>query len=248
LSSFKAYALQFESKPCSFNLNYSTLLSLLNFVEKGSLVVVPEVAATGFCYSNLKEAVSFSEKVFGELLDFSKGLSLTVVLTGFELINGKLFNSVKVFDRGRELLSRGKVKLFRPGGEEEFFERGDLRSLKVVETSLGVVIAPLICFELRFSEVLTSLKEQGGELFTVSAQWGRARKEHWECLIRSRAIEYQRFFVGANGSGKEMAGSSMIVDPWGRVISYGGDALGIVEGKISPSVIAQVEAKLPLNS
>ncbi|WP_456456024.1 nitrilase-related carbon-nitrogen hydrolase [Thermovibrio sp.] len=248
MKAFKAYALQFESKPCSFSTNYSTLLSLLNFVEENSLVVIPEVAATGFCYSSLKEAVSFSEKVFKELLDFSKALSLTVVLTGLELVNGKLFNSVKVFDRGRELLSRGKVKLFRPGGEEEFFERGNLEEVKAVETSLGVVIAPLICFELRFCEVLTALKEQGGEVFTVSAQWGRARKEHWECLIKSRAIEFQRFFVGANGNGREMAGGSTIVDPWGRVLAYGGDALGVIEGEISPSVIVQVERKLPLNS
>jgi len=245
LRRFKAYALQFESSPCSFERNYSTLLTLLNFCAPNSLVVIPEVAATGFCYERKDEAVRFSERVFSELLDFSKGLSLTVVITGFELINGKLFNSVKVFDRGREILSRPKVKLFLPGGEGEHFEAGSLEDLNVAETSVGV-LAPVICFELRFHGVLNRLKELGGEVFTVPAQWGRARREHWEVLLRARATELQRFFAGANGSGKEMAGSSAIVDPWGRVIAQGKDGIAVIEGEVNLSLIEQVEKKLPL--
>jgi len=241
---FKAYALQFESAPCAFERNYSTLLALLNFCSPNSLVVIPEVAATGFCYERKEEAVRFSAKVFEELLSFSKGLSLTVVITGFEVINGKLFNSVKVFDRGREVLSRPKVKLFLPGGEGEHFTAGSLEELKVAETSVGV-LAPVICFELRFYEVLKRLKELGGEVFPVPAQWGRARREHWEVLLKARAVELQRFFVGANGTG-EMAGSSAIVDPWGRVLAQAKDSLGVIEGEVNLSVIAQVEKKLPL--
>ncbi|WP_457677701.1 nitrilase-related carbon-nitrogen hydrolase [Thermovibrio sp.] len=244
---FKAYALQFESLKCEFQKNYSTLLTLLNFCKPNSLVVAPEVAATGFCYDKKKEAVKFSEKVFKELLDFSKGLSITVVITGYEEVNGKLFNSVKVFDRGRELLSRPKVKLFKPGGEGEHFKEGSMEDLKVVETSVGV-LAPVICFELRFWEVLKRLKEMGGEVFTVPAQWGRARREHWETILRARAIELQRFFIGANGSGKEMAGSSAIVDPWGRVIAQAKDGTSLIEGEVNLPLIEQVEKKLPLNS
>jgi predicted amidohydrolase len=58
-------------------------------------------------------------------------------------------------------------------------------------------------------------------------------------------VELQRFFVGANGTG-EMAGSSAIVDPWGRVLARAEDALGVIEGEVNLSVIAQVEKKLPL--
>ena len=242
---FKAYALQFESSPCSFERNYSTLLTLLNFCAPNSLVVIPEVAATGFCYERKDEAVRFTEKVFSELLDFSRGLSLTVVITGFELINGKLFNSVKVFDRGREVLSRPKVKLFLPGGEGEHFSAGSLEELNVAETSVGV-LAPVICFALRFYGVLKRLKELGGEVFTVPAQWGRARREHWEVLLRARPVEFQRFFVGANGSGKEMAGSSAIVDSWGRVIAQSKDGIAVIEGEVNLSLIEHVEKKLPL--
>jgi len=241
---FKAYALQFESSPCSFEKNYSTLLTLLNFCSPNSLVVIPEVAATGFCYERKEEAVEFSERVFKELLEFSKGLNLTVVITGFELINGKLFNSVKVFDRGREALSRPKVKLFLPGGEGEHFTAGSLKDLKVAETSVGI-LAPVICFELRFFEILKRLKELGGEVFPVPAQWGRARREHWELLLRARAVELQRFFIGANGIG-EMAGSSAVVEPWGRVLAQSRDGVGVIEAEVNLALIGQIEKKLPL--
>ncbi|SMO46514.1 Predicted amidohydrolase [Balnearium lithotrophicum] len=243
---FKAYSIQFESFPCGFKKNYSKFLTLLNLCERDSLVVAPEVFPTGFCYKNIDEAVRFSEKVCNDLMGFSEGLNLTVVFSVFERINGKLFNSIKVLSNGRELLSRPKVKLFKPGGEGEYFTEGRLEDLKVAKTPFGVV-APVVCFELRFFEILKRLKELGGEVFTVSAQWGRARKFHWEILIRSRALELQRFFVGANGTGKEMGGSSAIVDPWGRVISEAGDSEGIISGSIDLKVINQVEKKLPLN-
>lgn len=243
---FKAYALQFETVECEFERNYSRFLSLLNFCEKNSLVVAPEVFPTGFCYQKVDEEVVFSERVCREVLDFSKGLEIVLVFSVFERVNGKLFNSVKVFDSGKEILSRPKIKLFPPTGETDYFIPGNFDDLKVAETSLGVV-APVVCFEMRFYPILERLKRFGGEVFTVSAQWGRARKFHWELFNRTRAVELQRFFVSSNGTGKSMAGSSVIVDPWGRVISEGGDAEGVISGTVDLKVIDQVEKKLPLD-
>ncbi len=227
-------------------MNYSRFLSFFNFCEKNSLVVAPEVFPTGFCYEKVDEAVKFSERVCRELLDFSKGLGVTLIFTVFERVNGKLFNCVKVFDRGKEVLSRPKVRLFPLTGETDHFAAGSFEDLKVAETSLGV-LAPVICFEMRFYGILEKLKALGGEVFTVSAQWGRGRKFHWELFVKTRAVEFQRFFVAANGVGKEMAGSSLIVDPWGRVLSEAGDSEGVISGVIDTLVISQVERKLPLS-
>ena len=243
---FKAYAVQFETAECDFEWNYSRFLSLLNFCERNSLVVAPEVFSTGFCYGKVDEAIEFSERVCKELLEFSRGLEVTLVFTAFERVNGKLFNCVKVFDRGKEVLSRPKIKLFPLTGEVDYFTAGSLEDLKIAETSLGV-LAPVICFEMRFYPVLERLKVLGGEVFTVSAQWGRGRKFHWEIFVKTRAVEFQRFFVAANGTGKEMAGSSLIVDPWGRVLSEAGDSEGVISGVVDTAVVFQVERKLPLN-
>jgi len=131
---FKTYALQFETLPCQFERNYSKFLSLLNLCDRDSLVVVPEVFPTGFCYERVEESVKFSEKILDDLKGFSEGLKLTLVFSIFEKVNGKLFNSVKVLEKGRELLSRPKVKLFKPTGENDYFSEGSLEDLKVVET------------------------------------------------------------------------------------------------------------------
>jgi predicted amidohydrolase len=243
---FKTYAVQLPYAQCSFLENYNLALTFLNLCDKNSLVVLPELFLTGFCYERLKEAVEFSEKSCQELLLFSKGLEITLVFTTLEQINGKLFNSVKVFDRGEELLSRPKVKLFKPTGEHLYFKEGRESELKTVETSCGI-LAPVVCFELRFFPILQRLKEQGGELFTVCAQWGRARREHWELLTKGRAIELQRFVAASNGCGREMAGSSAIIDPWGRTLAEAKDAVGLISAQVNLSVIGQVEKKLPLN-
>jgi predicted amidohydrolase len=241
---FKAFAIQFETTDGQFERNYSRFLTFLNLCERESLVVAPEVFPTGFSYSDMESAANFSNKVVDDIAKFSEGMALTVVFTVIEKVNGKFFNSIKVIDRGKELLSRPKVKLFPLTGETENFSSGNLSDLKVVETSCGN-LAPIICFELRYPEIFRIMKEMGAEIFVVSAQWGRARKEHWKVLTVARAIENQRFLVASNGTGS-MAGNSLIVDPWGRVLAQGGEAEGIIFGKINLSVIKQVEKKLPM--
>ena len=241
---FKAFAIQFETVNGEFERNYARFLTLFNFCERESLVVAPEVFPTGFFYQDMDSASKFSEKVTEDIVKFSEGMSLTVVFTVIEKINGKFFNSIKVIDRGKEVLSRPKVKLFPLTGETEQFFAGDIGDLRVAETSCGI-IAPVVCFELRYPEILKLLKEMGAQVFAVSAQWGRARKEHWKVLTVARALENQRFLVASNGTG-EMAGNSLIVDPWGRILAQGGEAEGIITGNINLSVIEQVERKLPI--
>ncbi len=241
---FKAYALQFETVECDFEGNYNRFLTLFNFCSKNSLVVLPEVFPTGFCYSDIAGAVRFSKKVVEDIISFSKGLELVVVFSVMEMVNGKLYNSVKVIDSGREVFSRPKVKLFPLTGEAEHFTAGNFDDLKVAETSLCRV-APVVCFELRFSEIFSILKSKGAEVFAVVAQWGRARREHWKVLNVARAIEFQRFVISANGTG-EMAGSSVIVDPWGRTLVEGGTGIGLISADVDLLRILKVEQKLPL--
>ncbi len=241
---FNASALQFDVLEGKFDRNYNLFLTLLNLVPKGSLVVAPEVFPTGFFYRDMNGSATFSEKVVDDLIEFSRGLDLTVIFSVIEKVNGKFYNSVKVIDCGELLLSRPKVKLFPLTGETEHFSPGSFEDLKVVETSKGV-IAPVVCFELRYPEIFENLKSKGAEIFVVTAQWGKARKEHWKVLTRARAIETQRFLVASNASG-DMAGSSSIFDPWGRQLAAAEDGIALIFGTVNLSVIKQVEKKLPL--
>ncbi|WP_457567733.1 nitrilase-related carbon-nitrogen hydrolase [Desulfurobacterium sp.] len=241
----KAYAVQFETVAGEYERNWNRTLTFLNFTVPSSLVVFPEVFPTGFDYERLSIAARFSSSVFDSLKSFSKSFDSVFVFSIVEKVNSDYYNVVKVLDRGKEVLSRPKVKLFSPFGEDRYFVQGKIpEDLKVVETSCGVV-APIICFELRFPEIFLYLREMGAQIFTVSAQWGRARREHWHVLLRARAIENQRFVVASNGTG-EMAGFSAVIDPWGKVLAEAGDGEGIICGEVDFSVISRVERKLPV--
>ncbi|WP_456397748.1 nitrilase-related carbon-nitrogen hydrolase [Desulfurobacterium sp.] len=240
-----AYAIQFETVTGEYERNWNRALTFLNFTSLSSLVVFPEVFPTGFDYENLDRAAEFSVSIFDSLKMFSEAFTSVFVFTVIEKINGDFYNVVKVIDRGKEVLSRPKIKLFKPFDEDKYFVPGQIPDdLKVVETCCGIV-APLICFELRFSELFLYLRQKGAQIFTVSAQWGNARKEHWKTLLMARAIENQRFIVASNGVG-EMAGFSAIIDPWGRVLSEAGDGESVICAEVNLSVISQVEKKLPM--
>ncbi len=241
---FKAACIQFETEDGNFEKNYNRFLSLFNLTENAKLIVLPELFLTGFCYDKLKEAAVFSEKVVSHIMEFSKGLSTVLIYTVIEKINNSFFNSVHVVENGKLLLSRPKVKLFSPMEEDKYFKPGRIEDLKTAKTSIGT-IAPIVCFELRFFEVFYKLLKQEAEIFTVSAQWGKARRKHWEILTAARAIETQRFVVAANGSGK-MAGCSAIIDPWGRILAKAYDGNSTIFAQIELSKIKQVEKKLPL--
>ena len=241
----EVYAVQFNTEAGNFHRNWNKALTFLNFCSDNSIVVFPEVFATGFTYENVEEAARFGITVCDFLSKLSESSNSIFVFTVIEKALDSFYNVVKVVDCGREVLSRPKIKLFKPFDEDKYFKPGKFpEDLKVVETDKGV-IAPLVCFELRFAEFFLHFIKENVQVITVSAQWGRARKKHWETLLLARAIESQTFVVGANGTG-DMAGSSAIIDPWGRVLGEMGDGEGVVAADISLSVIEQVRKKLPM--
>ncbi len=103
-------------------------------------------------------------------------------------------------------------KRYRPGAEV------------VVAELLGARVGLAICYDLRFPELYRSLRAQGADLFVTVAQWPAARADHWDVLVRARAVENLAFHVAVNrcgtvGSGDEataFAGGSAVIGPWGE--------------------------------
>jgi len=138
-------------------------------------------------------------------------------------------------------------KLYR---ESELEEPGD--EIASSETASGLPIGLAICYDLRFPELFRILALRGSLLITLpSAFTLPTTRDHWETLIRARAIENQAFLVAANQVGKhpdgyESGGRSMIVDPWGRVLaSLGEHGEGHVVAEIDLAAQEQVRRKLP---
>lgn len=112
-------------------------------------------------------------------------------------------------------------------------------------------IGHTICYDLRFPQLFRRLAQGGAEIIICPAAFTRKTGEvHWHILNRARAIETTRFVVSACAigpvpGGGESYGHSLIVGPWGDIISDGGTLPGIVQARIDLDDVAAAAARIP---
>jgi predicted amidohydrolase len=115
----------------------------------------------------------------------------------------------------------------------------------------GVELGLTICYDVRFPELYRILALRGARVMLVPAAFTLATtREHWQVLLRARAIENQAFVLAANqiGShppGLRSGGRSLIVDPWGVVIAQAGDAVSYITADLDLARLEQVREELP---
>jgi len=115
----------------------------------------------------------------------------------------------------------------------------------------GVAVGLTVCYDLRFPELFRILALRGARVITVPAAFTeRTGRDHWEVLIRARAIEDQVFIVAAAQIGDapphyRSFGRSMIVDPWGVVLAQAPDTEGFVAADLDFTRQGEIRAKLP---
>jgi predicted amidohydrolase len=119
------------------------------------------------------------------------------------------------------------------------------------ETADGVQLGLSICYDLRFPELYRILAVRGARVFPLPAAFTLATtRDHWEILLRARAIENQAFVIAANQIGEHPGGNrsggrSMIVDPWGLVLAQAPDGEGHVVAELDLERLAEIRAQLP---
>ena len=124
------------------------------------------------------------------------------------------------------------------------------REIIVVKTELGN-LGLSICYDLRFPELYRLLALQGAEMILVPANFlERTGKAHWESLLRARAIENGCYVVAANQYGKkptgiEAFGNSMVIDPWGTVITRAADHESCFTAEIDPDEVKRIRSQIP---
>ena len=120
----------------------------------------------------------------------------------------------------------------------------------VADTSLGRV-GLSVCYDLRFPELYRILALEGALLFTVPAHFTLyTGKDHWEVLVRARAIENLAYVlapaqVGRHGPRRETFGNAMIVDPWGVVLARCPDGEGVCVAPFRRGRLERVRRELP---
>ncbi len=167
------------------------------------------------------------------------------------------YNTAVLFDRSGALVARyRKLHLFDVSVDQG---PSDLESARVtpgdraVVASLdGVGLGLSICYDLRFPELYRSLAVAGAEMLAVPAVFtARTGRDHWEPLLRARAIENGAYVLaagacGAGGPGAIAAwGHSMVVDPWGRVIAQAGDDEEIVRAELDLDLVSAARRQIP---
>lgn len=133
--------------------------------------------------------------------------------------------------------------------ESEHEDAGD--ELVVSQTAGGVELGLSICYDIRFPELYRILAIRGARVFTVPAAFTvPTTRDHWEVLLRARAIEDQAFVVAANQIGEHepgvrSGGRSMIVDPWGLVLARAADSEGHIVADLDLDAQARIRRELP---
>jgi len=133
--------------------------------------------------------------------------------------------------------------------ESEHEQHGD--ELVVSATAGGVELGLSICYDLRFPELYRILAVGGARIFSVPAAFTvPTTRDHWEVLLRARAIEDQAFVVAANQIGEHEAGlrsggRSMIVDPWGLVLALAPDREGHIVADLDLEAQTRIRRELP---
>jgi len=124
----------------------------------------------------------------------------------------------------------------------------------------AVVATPLgrfglsICYDLRFGELYRRLVEQGAEILMIPSAFTLATgKDHWEPLLRARAIETQSYVLAPAQHGRhddpglrESYGHALIVDPWGHVVARASDGVGLALAEIDLEHVARVRRAIPV--
>jgi predicted amidohydrolase len=167
----------------------------------------------------------------------------------------KLSNTSLVFDPDGELVAvYRKIHLFDVdvGGhrsrESEAEEPGEE---PVVARLEGWPIGLTVCYDLRFPELYRILALEGAELVTVPAHFTLyTGKDHWQVLLRARAIENQNYVaaaaqIGETIPGKPSYGRSLIVDPWGLVVAQAPDEETVISAELDRARLLDVRRTLP---
>ena len=139
--------------------------------------------------------------------------------------------------------------------ESDHEQGGD--EIVVSDTADGLGLGLSICYDVRFPELYRILAIRGARVLTVpSAFTVPTTRDHWEVLLRARAIENQAFVVAANqfgehapagdaGDAMRSGGRSMIVDPWGIVLALAADREGHIVADLDLDAQARVRRELP---
>lgn len=262
MKAYKAAVVQMNSQPdVSLNLEEAQRWIRTAADEGAELIGLPEYFSF---LGNLSERQKQADKISRRSYNFLKetAAEFSIYLLGGTIPvpadDGRTFNRSLLFNPdGDVVASYDKIHLFdvELSDTEQYRESDDIKPgindpITYSKDTLGT-IGLSVCYDLRFPELYRALIDQQADLITVpSAFTATTGKDHWEPLLRARAIENTAYVfapaqTGTHGKTRKTHGCAMIIDPWGDIIAHAGTDPGIAVATIDPERIRQVRSQIP---
>ena len=245
------------------NLDVAARLSKAAANNGAQLAVLPEY----FCLMGLKDTDKVNVREAAGSGPIQERLAAIAQENNIYLVAGtipleakesnKVLNTSLVFDpRGVQIARYDKIHLFGFQTSTERYEESETISagsqpgqfaiqLNEVEWLFGLSI----CYDLRFPELYRTLGQVDCHIIPAAFTYTTG-KDHWEILLRARAIENQCYVLASAQGGLHLNqrrtwGESMLIDPWGEILSNLPEGEGFIQGTISKDKLKEVRSKLP---
>jgi predicted amidohydrolase len=209
---------------------------LKNHKNDFDILILPEMFTTGFTKENHLFSVE-QQKTIDFLKELSKKYQGIFIGSIIFQEKNQFFNRLFVVYPNGNLQFYDKRHLFTMAKEDLYYQPG---KQKIIIEYKGWKILPLICFDLRFPVwSRNELKnDKGYDLAIYVANWPKVRIEHWNALLKARAIENQCFVIGCNrigcdGYNIEYNGASTIYDYEGNKLAYSENQEIILQANLS---------------
>ena len=186
---------------------------------------------------NVEKTGECNNETVNRMISLARRYCIAIGIGWVKKINGKGENHYTIIDKGGNVISDYiKIHPFSYTREEQYFESGkNLVSFQLNDMRCS----NFICYDLRFPEIFQAVSNNAG-MIVVPANWPKARREHWKCLLKARAIENQVYIVGINCVGNiggvEYSGDSCVISPAGIVIDSSSEREGIISCVIENDV------------
>jgi rfaE bifunctional protein nucleotidyltransferase chain/domain len=243
----QAACLQIPLQQGDVDANLGALKKMLTTAcfPANTLVVLPELWATGFEYADIQNLAEQTPRIINEL---QKEATQSRLWFAGSLLDkqatGEIYNSFFVIGPEGVVGCYQKQHLFRFWQEDQYLSTGT--QAQVIQTPFGPIGA-LICYDLRFPELSQQHFFSGCKLLVVSAQWPKIRADHWKILLQARAVENQAFVVACNGSGclavGELAGLSMIISPSGEILVQADGQPAVITAELKLEDVAAARSR-----
>jgi predicted amidohydrolase len=245
----KAGIIQIDIKFADLQSNLAAALEgLARTADLGvEIILLPELWSCGFDNRNLSTHAQHTPMIIERLRKKAEAHNIIIAGSLPELCGTEIYNTLYLINRNGDIdAAYRKIHLFTLTGENKYFRAGN--KAVVAKTSVGTV-GLMTCYDLRFPELCRSLALQGARIVLISAAWPLSRIDHWNILLKARAVENQLFIIAANMCGRDpdivYGGCSQIVSPQGVVLAKTGSKARLLSAEINMNELEDFRKQIP---